>query len=111
MYLGEMTTYTASADIGIATVEPRKVGRVFGSAARSAADGANIGNIVKDCLETAWNHGINFFDTAEGYNAGDCEVEMGNALKEVNRVYNHKLKNTTDFPLACLASRRIRFVH
>ncbi|KAK3683255.1 hypothetical protein LTR37_020398 [Vermiconidia calcicola] len=45
--------------------------------------GTEKGNIVKDCLETAWNHGINFFDTAEAYAAGECEVEMGNALKEL----------------------------
>jgi voltage-dependent potassium channel beta subunit len=38
---------------------------------------------VKDCLETAWNHGINFFDTAEAYSNGECEVEMGTALKEL----------------------------
>ncbi|KAF2478426.1 voltage-gated potassium channel subunit beta-3 [Neohortaea acidophila] len=45
--------------------------------------GTEKGNIVKDCLETAWSHGINFFDTAEGYAGGECEVEMGNALKEL----------------------------
>ena len=36
------------------------------------------------CLEAAWNHGINFFDTAETYANGESEVEMGNALKELN---------------------------
>nr|POE47179.1 putative voltage-gated potassium channel subunit beta [Quercus suber] len=46
--------------------------------------GTQKGNIVKDCLETAWNHGINFFDTAEVYSNGQCEVEMGRALKELN---------------------------
>ena len=45
--------------------------------------GTQKGNIVKDCLETAWNHGINFFDTAEAYSSGECEVEMGAALKEL----------------------------
>ena len=29
------------------------------------------------------NAGINFFDTAEIYSNGQCEVEMGNALKEL----------------------------
>lgn len=29
------------------------------------------------------NHGINFFDTAEVYSNGDCEIEMGQALKEL----------------------------
>lgn len=45
--------------------------------------GTQKGSIVKDCLETAWNHGINFFDTAEVYSNGACEVEMGQALKEL----------------------------
>lgn len=45
--------------------------------------GTQKGNIVKECLETAWNHGINFFDTAEVYANGESEVEMGNALKEL----------------------------
>ncbi|KAK5114428.1 hypothetical protein LTR85_010251 [Meristemomyces frigidus] len=48
--------------------------------------GTQKGNIVKDCLEAAWNHGINFFDTAEVYGKqanGESEVEMGNALKEL----------------------------
>jgi len=34
-------------------------------------------------MQTAWDHGINFFDTAEAYAAGQCEVEMGQALKEL----------------------------
>jgi aryl-alcohol dehydrogenase-like predicted oxidoreductase len=28
--------------------------------------------------------GINFFDTAEVYAAGECELEMGKAFKELN---------------------------
>ncbi|KAL1297159.1 hypothetical protein AAFC00_004735 [Neodothiora populina] len=46
--------------------------------------GTQKGNIVKDCLETAWNHGCNFFDTAETYANGASEVEMGQALKELD---------------------------
>jgi len=38
---------------------------------------------VKDCLQAAWDNGINTFDTAETYANGDSEVEMGNALKEL----------------------------
>jgi len=45
--------------------------------------GTQKGNIVKDCLQAAWDHGINFFDTAEVYANGESEVEMGNALKEL----------------------------
>jgi len=45
--------------------------------------GTQKGSIVKDCLQAAWDHGINFFDTAEIYSNGECEIEMGNALKEL----------------------------
>lgn len=45
--------------------------------------GTQKGNIVKECLQTAWDHGINFFDTAETYAAGESEIEMGQALKEL----------------------------
>jgi aryl-alcohol dehydrogenase-like predicted oxidoreductase len=34
-------------------------------------------------MQEAWNHGINFFDTAEVYAAGECELEMGKAFKEL----------------------------
>ena len=45
--------------------------------------GTQKGNIVKECLEAAWSHGINFFDTAEVYANGESEIEMGQALKEL----------------------------
>jgi len=45
--------------------------------------GTQKGSIVKDCMQTAWDHGINFFDTAEVYAAGQCELKMGQALKEL----------------------------
>lgn len=35
-------------------------------------------------MEAAWSNGINFFDTAEVYAEGQCEIEMGNAFKELN---------------------------
>lgn len=34
-------------------------------------------------MQAAWDHGINFFDTAEVYANGECELEMGQALKEL----------------------------
>ncbi|KAF2627801.1 voltage-gated potassium channel subunit beta-1 channel subunit beta-1 [Macroventuria anomochaeta] len=34
-------------------------------------------------MQAAWDNGINFFDTAEVYSAGQCEIEMGNAFKEL----------------------------
>ena len=45
--------------------------------------GTQKGDIVKQCLQTAWEHGINTFDTAETYANGESEVEMGRALKEL----------------------------
>jgi len=46
--------------------------------------GTQKGNIVKDCLQAAWENGINFFDTAEAYAGGQSEIEMGSALKELD---------------------------
>ncbi|KAK3309433.1 NADP-dependent oxidoreductase domain-containing protein [Chaetomium strumarium] len=45
--------------------------------------GTQKGDIVKQCLQTAWEHGIQTFDTAETYANGASEVEMGRALKEL----------------------------
>lgn len=45
--------------------------------------GTQKGDIVKQCLQTAWDHGINAFDTAEIYAEGQSEVEMGQALKDL----------------------------
>ncbi|KAL5116941.1 hypothetical protein ACEQ8H_005159 [Pleosporales sp. CAS-2024a] len=45
--------------------------------------GTQKGSIVKDCMQTAWDHGIQTFDSAEIYAAGECEVEMGKAFKEL----------------------------
>lgn len=42
------------------------------------------GKSVKDIMQAAWENGIQTFDTAEVYSNGDCEVEMGNALKELD---------------------------
>lgn len=45
--------------------------------------GEQKGDIVKQCMQTAWDLGINFFDTAETYADGESEIEMGRVLKEV----------------------------
>ena len=45
--------------------------------------GTQKGSIVKEILKTAWDHGVQTFDTAETYANGASEVEMGNALKEL----------------------------
>ncbi|KAF2720198.1 voltage-gated potassium channel subunit beta-3 [Polychaeton citri CBS 116435] len=46
--------------------------------------GTHSGSIVKECLKCAWDNGIQTFDTAEVYANGQCEVEMGQALKELD---------------------------
>lgn len=46
--------------------------------------GTQKGNIVKECLQAAWDNGIQTFDTAETYANGESEIEMGQALKELN---------------------------
>ncbi|KAF2669726.1 Aldo/keto reductase [Microthyrium microscopicum] len=45
--------------------------------------GTQKGDIVKECLQAAWDNGINFFDTAECYANGESEIQMGRALKEL----------------------------
>lgn len=45
--------------------------------------GTQKGNIVKECMQAAWDYGVNFFDTAEVYAQGQCEIEMGQAFKEL----------------------------
>ncbi|KAG5729853.1 putative voltage-gated potassium channel subunit beta [Termitomyces sp. T112] len=46
--------------------------------------GASLhGGLVKEIIKTAFDAGINMFDTAEAYAAGQSEVEMGRAMKEL----------------------------
>ena len=35
-------------------------------------------------IKKAWELGINFFDTAEGYGKGRAETQLGHALKTLN---------------------------
>jgi voltage-dependent potassium channel beta subunit len=37
--------------------------------------------MAKDCLATAWEHGVNFFDNAEAYAGGESERIMGKAIE------------------------------
>lgn len=39
--------------------------------------------IAEDCMKTAWEHGVNFFDNAEAYAQGRSETVMGNVLKRM----------------------------
>lgn len=40
---------------------------------------------VKDFMHTAFDHGINFFDNAEGYAHGEAEILMGKVIKDFRR--------------------------
>lgn len=42
-------------------------------------------NAVKDFMHVAFDHGINFFDNAEGYAHGEAEILMGKAIKDFRR--------------------------
>ncbi len=42
-------------------------------------------NSVKDFMHAAFDHGINFFDNAEGYAHGEAEILMGKVIKEFRR--------------------------
>jgi len=35
------------------------------------------------CMQAAFEHGINYFDTAEVYASGNCEIEMGQAIRHL----------------------------
>jgi len=42
-------------------------------------------NEIKEFMHIAFDHGVNFFDNAEGYAHGEAETLMGKALKEFRR--------------------------
>lgn len=42
-------------------------------------------NEVRECMHIAHDHGVNFFDNAEGYAHGEAEALMGNVLREFRR--------------------------
>ncbi len=45
--------------------------------------GDQIGEgVATDLMKTAYDHGVNFFDNAEGYSAGKAETMMGNVIKK-----------------------------
>jgi len=45
--------------------------------------GTVVGDPVKDIIKVAYEHGINMFDTAEGYADGNSELEMGRVIREL----------------------------
>ena len=45
--------------------------------------GDQIGeDVATDLMKTAYEHGVNFFDNAEGYSSGKAETMMGNVIKK-----------------------------
>ena len=61
--------------------------------------GTQKGDVVKQCLQAAWDNGINMFDTAEVYSSGQSEIEMGRALKELNWPRDEYILTTKVRPL------------
>ncbi|KAL6301379.1 NADP-dependent oxidoreductase domain-containing protein [Sparassis latifolia] len=45
--------------------------------------GSVTGDPVREIIKTAFDNGINMFDTAEGYAGGKSEIEMGRVIKEL----------------------------
>jgi len=45
--------------------------------------GSVVGDPVKEIVKTAYENGINMFDTAEGYANGKSELEMGRVIEEL----------------------------
>jgi len=39
-------------------------------------------SIAQECMTTAYEQGVNFFDNAESYGSGNAEIVMGNILKK-----------------------------
>ena len=45
--------------------------------------GGQVGDkVAEDCMKAAYDYGVNFFDNAEAYAAGNAEIVMGNVLKK-----------------------------
>ena len=46
--------------------------------------GGQVGEeVAEQCMAAAYEHGVNFFDNAEGYANGNAETVMGNVLKKM----------------------------
>lgn len=63
-----------------------------------------FGNAVEDstarvCVESAFDHGINFFDTADVYSAGEAERVLGQCLRTYDRKY-YVLASKCFFPMS-----------
>ncbi len=46
--------------------------------------GEQVGqDVAEKCMAAAYEHGVNFFDNAEGYGGGQAEIVMGNVIKKL----------------------------
>jgi len=82
-------SYDAPASFKPANMKFRNLGKsglkvsVFSYGGWLTVGGTQNGQIVKDLIKCAWDNGINLFDNAEAYAAGNSEIEMGEAFKEL----------------------------
>ena len=44
--------------------------------------------VAADCMKTAYDSGVNFFDNAEAYAGGKSEIMMGNIINDFGWKYN-----------------------
>ena len=45
--------------------------------------GGQVGeDIAYECMQAAFDHGVNFFDNAEAYAAGEAETVMGQVIQK-----------------------------
>ncbi|KAL3486581.1 NADP-dependent oxidoreductase domain-containing protein [Aspergillus germanicus] len=52
---------------------------------------------ARDCMQEAWDHGVNSFDTAEVYASGECERAFGQILKELQFKWSDMVISTKLF--------------
>ncbi|MGA8371984.1 MAG: aldo/keto reductase, partial [Acidimicrobiales bacterium] len=55
------------------------------------------GDLAADCLAAAYDAGVNFFDNAEAYAAGDSERIMGEAITKLGWPRNSYVLSTKLF--------------
>ena len=51
-------------------------------------------SLAKDCIQYAFDHGVNFFDNAEAYAHGQSEEFMGEAFRKVGLSRNEYILST-----------------
>lgn len=98
--------------------EPRNTGMVYRRLGRSGLHVSAIslgswmtyGGYTEDeasfaCMKKAYDLGINFFDTAENYTAGQAEIVMGKAIKHYKWKRSDLVISTSKLYQAECASR------